>query len=107
MHKYKVNSIDTDDTGSGKSGNSLPIIWANKTLDPNQYEDYNSRMICIYKFMNDVIDESIDTYLPIADVYVTAGDSFVLDVSPVENPAAETFTQDGVSLSGKQYFKVN
>ena len=47
-----------------------------------------------------------DIYLPVADTFITCGDDFVLDVIPVANPADQTFTQDGVSLSGKAYYKL-
>ena len=50
---------------------------------------------------------SNNAYFVFADMYLTVGDGFVLDVSSVENPEAQEFTQDGVTLSGKQYFTVN
>ena len=45
-------------------------------------------------------------YFVVADQYMSC-EGFTLNVSPVENPEAQDFTQDGVTLSGKQYFTVN
>ena len=52
--------------------------------------------------------KSKPAYFPIADVYVTVGDGFVVDVSPATDPVVEDFNQDGVTLEDvKQHFVVN
>ena len=52
--------------------------------------------------------KSKPAYFPVADVYVTVGDGFVVDVSPATDPVVEDFKQDGVTLEDvKQHFVVN
>ena len=88
-----------------------PLIWAefdsNGNAIPSKYEDYESRYAGAYNFNVAVNENGQKAYVPIADVYITCGDDFVLDVSPVDNPEAKDFTQDGVTLSGREYFTVN
>ena len=46
-------------------------------------------------------------YFVVADVYVTAGDGFVMNVTPVDDPADATYTvEEGVDLPGKVFFSV-
>ena len=65
------------------------------------------RYVSIYRF-TPFLKATADgktAYFPIADAYISC-DGFVMDVEPVENPEAKTFTQDGVSLSGKMYYQL-
>ena len=55
----------------------------------------------------DITTGSDKVYFPVGDCILSVGDDFVLDVSPVENPEAQDFTQDGVTLPGKQYYELN
>ena len=65
------------------------------------------RYVSVYRFTPflKATAEGETAYFPIADVYVSC-DGFVMDVEPVANPEAKTFTQDGVSLSGKMYYQL-
>ena len=48
------------------------------------------------------------TYFVVADVSVTCGDGFVMNVTPVENPADATYTiVDGVGVPGKVFFALS
>ena len=48
-----------------------------------------------------------EMYFVVADVYVTAGDGFVVNVKPVENPEEKTYSPaEGVELDGKIFFEV-
>ena len=69
-------------------------------------EDLAGLFVAAYRFGNANLSSGSEAYLPISDMFVTVGDDFVLDVIPVANPADQTFTQDGVSLSGKAYYKL-
>ena len=72
------------------------------------YTDRVNSYATYYTYDAYVSKSSNPAYFVTADMYMTCGnDGFVLDVSPVTNPEAEDFTQDGVTLSGKQYFTVN
>lgn len=48
-----------------------------------------------------------EMYFVVADVYITAGDGFVVNVKPVENPEEKTYSPaEGVELDGKIFFEV-
>ena len=72
-----------------------------------QNEDVADYYAVFYRIGNPNLSKGEHGYFVFADMYLTVGDGFVLDVSSVENPEAQEFTQDGVTLSGKQYFTVN
>ena len=103
--------IADDNCSSHASDKRLfSIIWANKNL--TEYDNYDSRYITAYRYTTYLLEAYAGetAYIPIADLYyscVDAGGDFVLDVSPVANPEAKDFVQDGVTLSGREYFTVN
>ena len=105
-------SYVADDSCSSHASDKrlFSTIWANKNL--TEYENYDSRYITAYRYTTYILEAYAGktAYIPIADLYyscVDAGGDFVLDVSPVTNPEAKDFTQDGVTLSGREYFTVN
>ena len=113
VHSYKMLA-DEGCTNSEHTGamEVYPTIWAgskNNAVDTTSYENYDSRYVSAYRYTPylQAAFAGETAYFPIADIYYSYGDSFVLNVSPVENPEAQDFTQDGVTLSGKQYFTVN
>ena len=113
VHSYKMLA-DEGCTNSEHTGamEVYPTIWAgskNNAVDTTSYENWNSRYVSAYRYTPylQAAFAGETAYFPVADIYYSYGDSFVLNVSSVENPEAQDFTQDGVTLSGKQYFTVN
>ena len=70
-------------------------------------QNNDDRYFAIYKFTPFVSGryDGETCYFPIADAYISC-DGFKMDVEPVANPEAKTFTQDGVSFSGKMYYQL-
>ena len=63
----------------------------------------------MFPYMIGDAEANADTnmYFIIADLYVTAGNGFVMDVEKVENPADATYSpEDGTDLDGKIFFQL-
>ena len=71
-----------------------------------QNEDVADYYAVFYRVGNPNLSKGEHGYFVFADMYLTVGDGFVLDAVPVENPRANSFSQDGVTLDGKQYFRL-
>ena len=84
------------------------LYTAEKDSEGNiTYTNIDSEMtIDVFRMIEDKAN-SDKAYLVIGDAYVSAGDGFVLDVEPVENPEAATLTvADGVNLDARVHFAV-
>ena len=100
----------------GKKTNEIIVDWGamfysaervNGDIVYTQNENINNYYAVFYRIGNPRLQSGDNAYFVFADCYLSVGDGFVLNVSSVENPEAQEFTQDGVTLSGKQYFTVN
>lgn len=59
----------------------------------------------VYRFDDAGTNGSV-AYMPIADVYVSAGDDFLMSVAPVEDPEDATFSPaSGVELDARLFFE--
>ncbi|MBR5242400.1 MAG: hypothetical protein IKV20_04600, partial [Clostridia bacterium] len=105
VHKYMMRTDDDD-----KENNS--VLTAIEAIVENDqivgYKNRTDRYINIFRYTPNLKDDYAGEtgYFPVADCYVTAGNGFVVTVTPVTNPEAQDFIQDGIPLSGKQYFAV-
>ena len=102
----------------GEKTNEIIVDWGdyfysaekvNGEIVYTQNENIDDYWAAFYRIGGGMVDSSeVDNvYFVFADCYLSVGDGFVLNVSSVEDPEAQDFTQDGVTLSGKQYFNVN
>ena len=106
VHSYKMRTDDDlSDQDVLTAINAIPDENGETIVD---YENLDDRWVCVYRYTPKLKAsfEGQTAYFPIADIFVTAGDGFVLNVTPVADPEAKTFTQDGVSLSGKMYYQL-
>ena len=70
-----------------------------------QNEAISDYYVVVYRIGSPALDSGkTEAYFPYGDVYLTAGNGFVMDVAPVENPEAQDFTQGEVTIPGKVYY---
>ena len=71
-------------------------------------EEVKSNYAVFYRIGNAALRTGYteNAYFPFADCILSVGDGFVMNVSPVENPEAQDFTQGDVTLSGKMYYQL-
>ena len=69
-----------------------------------EYEDIDGGWFYLYR-LGDSNTDGANAYVVTGDISITVGDSFVLDVEPVENPTPGTFTAGDTTLDGTVYFQ--
>ncbi|MBR5242038.1 MAG: hypothetical protein IKV20_02755, partial [Clostridia bacterium] len=91
----------------GKKGTENLLYTAEPVGDGvGNYKDIASdRYVFAYRFGESHESNDESAYFVIKDAYITCGTDFVMPVTPIDNPANETFTQDNVQLPGEQHFK--
>ena len=72
-----------------------------------QNEDVADYYAVFYRVGSPNLSKGEHGYFVFADMYLTVGDGFVLDASPVENPEDKEITINGEDFSAKEYFTVN
>ena len=68
-------------------------------------DNSNSDRIVSAAILQYFIPENDTMYVPMADVYITCGDGFVVDVMPVVNPETETSYIKGIEFNTTTHFE--
>ena len=71
-----------------------------------EYEDVDGGWFYLIRMGDSATVNDQNSYIVLGDISMTVGDSFVLDVEPVENPTAGTYTVGSETLDGTVHFRV-
>ena len=71
-----------------------------------EYDDVDGGWFYLYRLGDSATIDGANAYVVTGDISITVGDSFVLDVEPVENPTSGTYTVGGETLDGTVHFQL-
>ena len=95
----KVLRVDLSDKLNNKPYNKVyHLYYADVWGGELEYMDTGKDRYVTVLRMCGLDSEEEDICLPIADLYVTCGNGFVVEAEPLKNPVTEDFTKDGVTI---------
>ena len=71
-----------------------------------EYDDVDGGWLYLFRMGDSATENGQNSYVVLGDISMTVGDCFVLDVEPVENPTAGTYTIGGETLDGTVHCRV-